>query len=112
MQIPSPAEMLRRIGELPAGAPLLERLRGLARVYLVGGVVRDLLMGGAPSDHDLVVEGDAVQVAKRIGQNLVFHDGFGTSAVQVDGFAYDPAPARRQRYEHPGALADVEPATL
>ena len=112
MQIPSPAEMLRRIGELPAGAPLLERLRGLAGVYLVGGAVRDLLMGGAPSDLDLVVEGDAVQVAKRIGQNLVVHDRFGTSTVQVDGFTYDLARARRERYEHPGALPDVEPAPL
>ncbi len=112
MQIPPPAELLRRIAELPAGAPLLGRLHGLAGVYLVGGAVRDLLMGGAPPDLDLVVEGDAVQVAKRIGQNLVVHDRFGTSTVQVDGFTYDLARARRERYEHPGALPEVEPAPL
>lgn len=112
MQIPPPAELLRRIAELPAGAPLLERLRGLAGVYLVGGAVRDLLMGGAPSDLDLVVEGDAVQVARRIGENVVVHDRFGTSTVQIDGFTYDVARARRERYDHPGALPEVEPASL
>ena len=112
MQIPPPPELLRRIAELPAGASLLERLPDLAGVYLVGGAVRDLLMGGAPPDLDLVVEGDAVQAAKRLGENVVVHDRFGTSTVQVDGFTYDLARARRERYEHPGALPEVEPAPL
>jgi tRNA nucleotidyltransferase (CCA-adding enzyme) len=112
MQIPPPAELLRRIAELPAGAPLLERLRGLGGVYLVGGAVRDLLMGGIPPDLDLVVEGDAVQVARRIGENVVVHDRFGTSTVSIDGFTYDLAPARRERYEYPGALPAVQPARL
>jgi tRNA nucleotidyltransferase (CCA-adding enzyme) len=112
MQIQPAVELLRRIGELPAGAPLLERLPDLPGVYLVGGAVRDLLMGGAPSDLDLVVEGDAVQVAKRIGEDVVVHDRFGTSSVRVDGFTYDLARARRETYEHPGALPDVEPAEL
>ena len=88
MQIPPPDELLRRIGELPAGAPLLERLRGLDGVYLVGGGVRDLLMGGAAPDLDLVVEADAVEVAKRIGDDVVVHDRFGTSTVTVDGLTW------------------------
>ena len=112
MRIPSGAELLRRIAELPAGAPLLERLRGLSGVYLVGGAVRDLLLGGAPPDLDLVIEGDAVEVARRIGQRVVVHDRFGTSTVEVDSFSYDLARARRERYEHPGALPEVEPAPL
>ncbi len=112
MQIPPPAELLRRIAELPAAAPLLERLRGLTGVYVVGGAVRDLLLGGTPPDLDLVVEGDAVQVAERIGENVVVHDRFGTSTVEVDGLTYDLARARRERYEHPGALPEVEPAPL
>jgi tRNA nucleotidyltransferase (CCA-adding enzyme) len=112
MQIPSRAELLRRIAELPAGGPLLERLRGVPGVYLVGGAVRDLLMGGAPSDLDLVVEGDAAEVARRIGENVVVHDRFGTSTVLLDGFSYDLARARRERYSHRGALPDVEPARL
>jgi tRNA nucleotidyltransferase (CCA-adding enzyme) len=112
MQIPPAAELLRHIGELPAGAPLLQRLRDAPGVYLVGGSVRDLLMGGAPSDLDLVVEGDAVEVARRIGGNVVVHDRFGTSTVELDGFSYDLARARRETYSDPGALPDVEPADL
>lgn len=112
MQIPAPAELLGRIAELPLGAPLIERLRGLAEVYLVGGAVRDLLLGGAPPDLDLVVEGDAVEVARLIGNDVVVHDRFGTSTVKVDGLTYDLARARRERYPHPGALPEVEPAPL
>jgi tRNA nucleotidyltransferase (CCA-adding enzyme) len=112
MQIPSGAELLRLIRELPAGGPLLEQVGGLSGVHLVGGAVRDLLMGGAPSDLDLVVEGDAVEVANQIGENVVVHDRFGTSSVQANGFTYDLALARRERYDHPGALPEVEPAPL
>jgi tRNA nucleotidyltransferase (CCA-adding enzyme) len=112
MEIPSGAELLRRIAELPAGGPLLQHMRDVPGVHLVGGSVRDLLMGGAPSDLDLVVEGDAVEVARRIGENVVVHDRFGTSTVGVDGFTYDLAGARRETYSHPGALPDVEPASL
>jgi tRNA nucleotidyltransferase (CCA-adding enzyme) len=112
MQIPPPAELLRRIAELPAGALLIECLRGLAEVYLVGGAVRDLLRGGAPLDLDLVVEGNVVQVARRIGDDVVVHDRFGTSTVKVDGLTYDLARARRERYPHPGALPEVEAAPL
>jgi tRNA nucleotidyltransferase (CCA-adding enzyme) len=112
MQIPPPAELLRQIAELPAGAPLIERLRGLAGVYLVGGAVRDLLLRGAAPDLDLVVEGDAAEVARRIGHDVVVHDRFGTSTVKVDGLTYDLARARRERYARPGALPEVEPAPL
>jgi tRNA nucleotidyltransferase (CCA-adding enzyme) len=112
MQIPPPAGLLRLIADLPAGAPLLERVRDLADVYLVGGAVRDLLLGGAPPDLDLVVEGDAVQVARRIGDQVVVHDRFGTSTVKVGALTYDLARARRERYPHPGALPEVEPAPL
>jgi tRNA nucleotidyltransferase (CCA-adding enzyme) len=112
MQIPAPAELLRQIAELPAGAPLIERLRGLAGVYLVGGAVRDLLLRGAAPDLDLVVEGDAAEVARRIGHDVVVHDRFGTSTVKVDGLTYDLARARRELYARPGALPEVEPAPL
>src|SRR5256885_6501771 len=104
--------MLELIGALPAGGPLLRSLAGEPAVYLVGGAVRDLLLGGRPLDLDLVVEGDAAAAAARIGGELVVHDRFGTSTVTLDGFTYDLARARRERYLHPGALPEVEPAGL
>jgi tRNA nucleotidyltransferase (CCA-adding enzyme) len=112
MQIPSSAQLLGRIAELPAGGLLLQHLRDVPGVYLVGGSVRDLLMGGAPSDLDLVVDGDVAEAARRIGEDVVVHDRFGTSTVRVGSFSYDLARARRETYPHPGALPDVEPANL
>ncbi len=112
MEIPSPPELLSALQELPAAGPLLERLRDEPGVHLVGGAVRDLLLGGRPTDLDLVVEGDAAELARRLGGTTVLHDRFGTSWVRLDGFSYDLARARRETYEHPGALPDVEPAGL
>lgn len=112
VQIPQSAELLERLRALPAARPLLALLRDEPGVYVVGGAVRDLLRGGQPTDLDLVVEGDAAATAERLGGSLVVHDRFGTSTVKLDGFTYDLARARRETYEHPGALPDVEPAPL
>ena len=54
MQPPPPAELTARIRELPAARPLIERLGEDPTVYLVGGAVRDMLLGGKPFDLDLM----------------------------------------------------------
>ncbi|HUE26045.1 MAG TPA: hypothetical protein VMP89_04675 [Solirubrobacteraceae bacterium] len=112
MSLPSPEELLERVRSLPAGAPLMELLAGANDVYLVGGAVRDLLLGGRPLDLDLLVEGDPDAVADRLGSEVVSHDRFGTATVTVGDASYDIARARRETYSHPGALPDVTPATL
>jgi tRNA nucleotidyltransferase (CCA-adding enzyme) len=104
--------MLELVASLPAAAPLLRALADAPGAYLVGGAVRDLLLGGRPVDLDLVVEGDAAIAASRIGDDLVVHDRFGTSTVTAGGFTYDVARARRERYPSPGALPEVEPAGI
>ena len=113
--VPPPERLFARVASLPAGAPLIGRLQHVAgppNVYLVGGAVRDLLLGGEPFDLDLVVEGDAAELAAGLGGELRAYDRFGTSTVTVNGFIYDVATARRERYARPGALPDVTPATL
>jgi len=107
-----PDELLDRVQALPAARPLLARLENPAGIYLVGGAVRDVLLGGRPFDLDLVVEGDAAAAAASLGGELTVHDRFGTSTVRLDGFTYDIARARRETYAHPGALPDVTPAPL
>jgi tRNA nucleotidyltransferase (CCA-adding enzyme) len=81
-------------------------------VHVVGGAVRDVLLDRSPHELDLVVEGDAVEVARRAAERLngrlTVHDRFGTATVTADGFAFDLSGARRERYPRPGALPEVE----
>jgi tRNA nucleotidyltransferase (CCA-adding enzyme) len=79
-------------------------------VYLVGGAVRDLLLGGGRADIDLVVEGDAAGLAVRLGGDVVSHERFATAKVRLDGHEVDIAAARSETYPHSGALPVVEPA--
>ncbi|HEV2821135.1 MAG TPA: hypothetical protein VGW11_11575, partial [Solirubrobacteraceae bacterium] len=97
---------------LPAGAGLLDALGDEPAVHLVGGAVRDLLLGREPRELDVVVEGDAVALARRLDPAPVVHDRFGTATVVVDGHVVDLATARRERYPQPGALPEVSAAPL
>ncbi len=110
--LPERGELLDQVRGLPAAGPLLARLDDRPGVYLVGGAVRDLLLGGVPFDLDLVVVQDAAALAATLGGELTVHDRFGTSTVRLEGFAYDIGRARRETYAHPGALPDVMPAPL
>jgi tRNA nucleotidyltransferase (CCA-adding enzyme) len=106
-------DLLERLRALPAGAPLLDALGGEPGVHLVGGAVRDLLLGREPVDLDLVVEGAVRPVAERLGGRVeIEHDRFGTAAVELDGRRYDLVTARAESYSHPGALPEVRPGTL
>ncbi|HEX8105324.1 MAG TPA: hypothetical protein VF533_22100 [Solirubrobacteraceae bacterium] len=97
---------------MPAGdllaLPGIARLAGEPGVHAVGGAVRDVLLGREPVEVDLVVEGDAIALARRIGTVVAVHERFGTATVAVDGTRLDLASARRERYAAPGALPDVE----
>jgi tRNA nucleotidyltransferase (CCA-adding enzyme) len=85
-------------------------------LYVVGGAVRDLLIGAGHVDLDLVVEGDALAlsrgVAGRLAGRAVLHARFGTAVVSGTGFRLDIATARAETYARPGALPVVRPATL
>lgn len=93
--------------ELPR-SPAVAALEGEDDVYVVGGAVRDLLLGREPHELDFVVEGDALEVARRIGGRVMAHERFGTATVDLDGATFDLASARRERYPRPGALPEVE----
>jgi tRNA nucleotidyltransferase (CCA-adding enzyme) len=86
------------------------------RLYLVGGVVRDLLLGYSNFDLDLVVEGNAVTLAQQIAgatqAKLVIHPRFGTAKLKYTDFTIDIATARDETYARPGALPTVTPGTL
>jgi tRNA nucleotidyltransferase (CCA-adding enzyme) len=86
------------------------------RVYLVGGVVRDLFLGYPNFDLDLVVEGDAVKLAQQVAETsqakLLAHRCFGTAKLRYENFTLDLATARKETYARPGALPTVTPGTV
>ena len=77
-----------------------------ATPYLVGGSVRDLLLGRATLDLDIVVVGDALAVAAALrdalGGSLHTHPAFGTAKLVLpDGTALDLITARQEHYPAP-----------
>ena len=101
--------------------PVVARLRPhlTGDVSVVGGVVRDALLGRVHlHDLDLVVEGDAITVAREVGHTLgvpvTTYERFGTAVLELphgDGHV-DFISARREHYPSPGALPVVRRGTL
>jgi len=86
-------------------------------LYLVGGPVRDLLLGRPLVDLDLMVEADARGVADAVaaavgGIEVRSHDRFGTVRIESPEARLDLARMRHERYPHPGALPEVVEGTL
>lgn len=105
-----PDAALTALRRLPAARPLLDVVGPRDGVWLVGGAVRDLLLGIAPHELDLLVEGPVDDLAARLGPAVARHERFGTVEVEPrPGVRYDLARARRERYTEPGALPEVEP---
>ena len=87
------------------------------RVFLVGGFVRDLLLGVKNFDIDLVVEGNGISFARalveRLGGKVTAHKRFGTAVATLpDGIKIDIATARKEFYEFPAALPTVEKSSV
>jgi tRNA nucleotidyltransferase (CCA-adding enzyme) len=105
-------------------------------IYLVGGLVRDLLLGHPSHDLDIVIEGDAIRIASdlasKFGGKVVSHRRFGTAkwelkeirsvlaeklgiensaAVDLPEFL-DLISARTEIYERPTALPTVESSSI
>jgi tRNA nucleotidyltransferase (CCA-adding enzyme) len=86
-------------------------------VYLVGGTVRDILLGEPSFDVDIAVEGDAIAFARSLAEALDgrvrAHDKFGTAVVLYgDDQRVDVVTARTESYESPGALPTVAPGSI
>ncbi|MEA2142704.1 MAG: hypothetical protein QOI64_1134 [Solirubrobacteraceae bacterium] len=112
-------DLRQRLRELPCGRRLLDAAAATGGVYLVGGAVRDLLLGRAPRELDVVVEGDVEALAARLTAGAgaatgaaVGHERFGTATVRAGDCRWDLAAARAETYPRPGALPDVRPAGI
>ncbi|MEN8171731.1 MAG: CBS domain-containing protein [Chloroflexota bacterium] len=120
----------------PAWLSLLKLLADLAHqehqaLYIVGGFVRDLLLGHPSLDFDLVVEGDAIKLARaaqsKFGGRITTHKRFGTAKWYLDDIddpqigganrdyplsTLDFITARTEFYTHPTALPTVERGSI
>ena len=133
------SDVLRALGEQPAAeveveASLAAELAGLEDlqgafeaisavsepydgVYLVGGTVRDILLGEPNFDVDVAVEGDAIALARGLADALDgrvrAHRKFGTAVVLYgEEDRVDVVTARTEFYDAPAALPSVEHATI
>ena len=101
---------------------LMERIGRFANTrghsaFVVGGLVRDLILGARNLDLDIVIEGDAIKLGEELARKLkaaiVVHRKFGTcSIITKDRLKIDLATARKETYVSPAALPSVEFSSL
>ncbi len=106
--VPATRELLIRVGHSAESLG--------CHAFLVGGPVRDMLLGRTSLDLDVVVEGDAPAVARAVvgprEPAPVTHPAFGTATITSGVFRIDLATSRAESYERPGALPAVRPGTI
>ncbi len=142
--LPTPQALADRLDEAlpPARLALLRRVAEVAHqehaaVYIVGGFVRDLILGRPSLDFDVVVEGDAIALAHRVAEQygglVISHSRFGTAKWDIAGIrtrlakqlapdksittddlpeSLDLITARTEFYERPTALPTVERSSI
>jgi tRNA nucleotidyltransferase (CCA-adding enzyme) len=87
------------------------------RAYVVGGALRDWLLGSAAvTDLDIAIDGDACALARasqaRHGGEITLHTRFNTATWLTGGEAIDLAMTRAERYARPAALPEVRHAPI
>ncbi|MCK9555744.1 CBS domain-containing protein [bacterium] len=121
---PSLSDIRDRIENIPA-ADIKKILREAGRIademkcnaYIVGGIVRDILLKVPNYDVDIVIEDKGIEFASRLAKKLggysVPHKKFLTSIVALpSGMKIDVATARTEYYEKPGALPKIEYSSI
>ncbi len=101
-------EMLKRAGDIAEEHRM--------NAYLVGGPVRDIVMGIKPKDIDIVVEGNAILLAQKLsektGGRLHAYEKYGTATlITPSDKRIDFATARTEVYPEPGKPPQVEVGT-
>ena len=115
---PTLGEELARLEELtPVFDAVAAVSEGYDGVYLVGGTVRDILLGEPNFDVDIAVDGDAIALARALAKALEgrvrAHAKFGTAVVLYgEGQRVDVVTSRTEFYDAPGALPTVEHASI
>ncbi len=100
---------------------LVREIGGIAndfgyKAYLVGGIVRDILLKREIWDIDVVIEGNAIEVAEAFAESkgVRCHSfkEFGTAHLKVGDIKVEFATARKETYPHPGSYPKIEWSSL
>lgn len=107
-----PSQMLERIRLISRAAGELG-----CRVFIVGGFVRDLIMGVKDFDLDITSEKDGIALAQRLNRDFnghfSQHKRFGTASIVLpDKSKLDVATSRKEIYEIPASLPKVFPGSI
>jgi tRNA nucleotidyltransferase/poly(A) polymerase len=104
---------------LPLFAKVSEAARDLGvEVYLIGGYVRDFLLGRPCKDIDFMCVGDGLQMAERVAQslgpmaNVAFFKNFGTAQIKWEDYELEFVGARKESYREDSRKPLVENGTL
>lgn len=106
-----PARLPAQVDSLPA-IGVLRDIADTAPAYVVGGTVRDLLLGIDGVDLDVAIDGDIEALGGLPGFELERGGLFLTGRLERDGVRVDVARTRAESYPHPGALPEVRPASI
>src|SRR5437016_3575208 len=88
-----------------------------AEAHVVGGYVRDSLLGRSGKDLDIVVVGDGIEFARTVagklgGRQVVVYEKFGTAMMNFDDRKVEFVSAREESYEPASRKPSVRKATL
>lgn len=113
MQIPCSKEELLMLEKIAFAA----RKLGMP-TYVIGGFVRDKIIGRKTKDIDIVCLGDGIQLAEEVATMykhkpvVAVFKNFGTAQLKVDEFEIEFVGARKESYRAESRNPDVEAGTL
>ncbi len=88
------------------------------KAYVIGGFVRDKLIGRNTKDADIVCVGDGIELARQVAEHfqpkpfVSFFKNFGTAQIKADGMEIEFVGARKESYRAHSRNPEVVPGTL